>query len=81
MCKKVWFFKKKAHFPRFLSDCSENAVSARFPECRVIRRLGLAVVAALCHLLLAAVLRYVKNFWAGMSRLVQADQAPVTILE
>jgi hypothetical protein len=80
MWKKVWFFKKKAHFPRFLSDCSENPVLARFPECRVIRRLGLAV-AALCHLLLAAVLRYVKNFLAGMSRLVQADQAPVTILE
>jgi hypothetical protein len=26
-------------------------------------------------------LRYVKNFSAGLPRLVQADQAPVTILE
>ena len=58
-----------------------DAVLARFPECRVIRRLGLAVAAAPCHLLLAAVLRCVKNFLAGLPRLVQAYQAPVTILE
>jgi len=44
---------------------SVHAVLARFPECRVIRRLGLAVAAAPCHLLLAAVLRCVKNFWPG----------------
>ena len=58
-----------------------DAVLARFPECRVIRRLGLAVAAAPCHLLLAAVLRCVKNFLAGLPRLLQADQPPVTILE
>jgi hypothetical protein len=49
-----------------------HAMLARFPECRVIRRLALAA-ATPCHLLLAAVLRCVKNFLAGLPRLVQAD--------
>ena len=60
---------------------SVHAVLARFPECRVIRRLGLAVEAAPCRLLLAAVLRCVKNFLARLPRLVQVDQVPVTVLE
>ena len=68
--------KNAARTPSWL-----HAVLARFPECRVIRCLGLAVAAAPCHLLLAGVLRCVKNFLAGLPRLVQADQAPVSILE